>query len=354
MRPNAEESRPRYSFQCTVCSRSCQYFYYGVKCCEACKHFFRRSISLMKEYTCNNRGNCDVSKGTKCKRCRLNMCIKVGMNARGVSGKKFGGPQMLEFVRGLKRNLVVETHKLEQSTQQSEPPPATDGGSSPTTTGPPNWADSNSPLIMNNFAGFILLKYMLEIEQKVRRIRDSQTMVPEYFYGQCNSFENILDRNLNLLECSAKFSTQMPTALPAQFLEDVQKFGPVYKRPPYLALDLLMVFEIGKTFSFFERLNSSDKIALCSNIAMPLFVLSNGFYAVQQNSDSFTTPMGFMPITLYENSYYKENAIVMKMAYKALNEATLPFVRAKLNTEEFVLVRAIIYAHMGKQFCVVF
>ncbi|KAL3073252.1 hypothetical protein niasHT_031200 [Heterodera trifolii] len=115
-----------------------------------------------------------------------------------------------------------------------------------------------------------------------------------------------------------------------------------------MVMDLLCVFEIGKTFSFFEQLDINDKIALCSNIAMPLYVLCNGFYSVQQNCDVFCVPNGLMLITTFANSYFNQDPVAMRMGDKLLCKAMEPFVRLKLSTEEFVLIRAIIYSHMGQ------
>ncbi|KAL3093858.1 hypothetical protein niasHT_026513 [Heterodera trifolii] len=111
-------------------------------------------------------------------------------------------------------------------------------------------------------------------------------------------------------------------------------------------MDLLCVFEIGKTFPFFEQLNNNDKIALCSNIAMPLYVLCSSFYSVEQNCDALCTPDGVLAINIFKNSYYKQDSVFMTMGDKLLRKAVQIFIRIKLSNEEFVLIRAIIYSHM--------
>ncbi|KAL3112609.1 hypothetical protein niasHT_017976 [Heterodera trifolii] len=186
----------------------------------------------------------------------------------------------------------------------------------------------------------------MEIEQKMRRIRISNTPIPESFYEQCDSFESIFARKLNLLEIADKFSSKPAQLPPPIFFEKTHQFGPFFFRPVHMAMDLLCIFEIGKTFSFFEQLDINDKIALCSNIAMPLFVLSNGFYSVEQNCDVLCTPAGLMPIHFFAKSYFNQDSVAMSMAHKLLCKAMEPFVRLKLSTEEFVLIRAIIYSHM--------
>ncbi|KAL3071533.1 hypothetical protein niasHT_031897 [Heterodera trifolii] len=328
MKPTSDEC----SVKCAVCSRPSKYFFYGVKCCESCKHFFRRSISLKKEYKCKNGRQCELEKDSaSCKRCRLNKCLSVGMNSLRVSIKS-------KRVSG--QAAPTNSSNLEEV--------GTDLSAITTfNNAPPKWAVPNSPLVQQNFAGFILMKYLLEVERKVRRIRDSQTHVPSFFFDQCDSFEAIFRRKPNLIERANEFSPKLPNPLdPAKFAEIVRQKGAFFVLPGHLALDLLFVFEIARTFTFFERLDISDKIALCSDIASPLLMLSNGFYSAQQNSDIFSVPNGWAPITLFKNAYYKDDPIVAKMSDKVLCKASVPFIRLKLNTEEFVLLRAIIFAHM--------
>ncbi|KAL3110265.1 hypothetical protein niasHT_014983 [Heterodera trifolii] len=192
----------------------------------------------------------------------------------------------------------------------------------------------------------IVMKNLLQIEEKVRRIRYSETPIPELFYTQCDTFESIFSRKKNLIELVNKFSTKPKQAVPAIFLEKTRQFGPFFIRPAPVVMELLFVFEVGKTFPFFEQLGNNDKIALCSNIAVPLFVLCNSFYSVQQNCDVWCSPDGVMPIKLFANSFYKQDTIAMGMGDKLFCKSVEPFARLKLSNEEFVLIRAIIYSHM--------
>ncbi|KAL3121329.1 hypothetical protein niasHT_008312 [Heterodera trifolii] len=79
---------------------------------------------------------------------------------------------------------------------------------------------------------------------------------------------------------------------------------------------------------------------------MPLYVLCNSFYSVQQKCDVLCTPDGLIPIKMAPNSLYKQDSVVTRMSEQMMRNAVQPFVRLKLINEEFVLIRAIIYSHM--------
>ncbi|KAL3084413.1 hypothetical protein niasHS_008568 [Heterodera schachtii] len=322
-----------YFSNCVVCNCPCQYFYYGIKCCESCRHFFRRTISLVKEYICKNGGECEAEKDfASCKRCRLYKCLTVGMNPRRIS-TKLNNEQIMAFAERMKEhpgksavlNSVVSGDGEEQN---------------------PNSKLYFKAPELKQLINVIMVKNLLQIEQKVCRIRYSQTPVPELFYTQCDTFESIFSRKKNLIELVNKFSTKPKQAVPAIFLEKARQFGPFCMRPEPVVLDLLCVFEIGKTFPFFDQLGNNDKIALCSNIAMPLYVLCSSFYSVQQNCDVWCSPDGAILIEIFANSFYKHDTIVMGMVDKLLRNAVQTFVRLKLVNEEFVIIRAIIYSHM--------
>uniref|UniRef100_A0A914LWL3 Nuclear receptor domain-containing protein n=1 Tax=Meloidogyne incognita TaxID=6306 RepID=A0A914LWL3_MELIC len=45
--------------ECSICERMASgYFFYGVICCDGCKHFFHRCITSKNKYKCENDGNC--------------------------------------------------------------------------------------------------------------------------------------------------------------------------------------------------------------------------------------------------------------------------------------------------------
>ena len=86
-----EESIVKYSNKdvvlqtCLVCDDIATGRHYGVISCEGCKGFFKRSIRKNIQYTCREGGDCpiDRSQRNRCRRCRLNKCLKMGMKKSG-------------------------------------------------------------------------------------------------------------------------------------------------------------------------------------------------------------------------------------------------------------------------------
>uniref|UniRef100_A0A914HY15 Nuclear receptor domain-containing protein n=1 Tax=Globodera rostochiensis TaxID=31243 RepID=A0A914HY15_GLORO len=80
--PHNSVGRPkRHMTNCKVCGKSSLYCYYGVKCCESCKQFFRRVVVKRTLFNCLGRKCCRiVENASKCRGCRLDKCLLMGMN----------------------------------------------------------------------------------------------------------------------------------------------------------------------------------------------------------------------------------------------------------------------------------
>ena len=71
--------------KCLVCEDTATGRHYGVTSCEGCKGFFKRSIRKNLMYACRDGGDCliDRTQRNRCRRCRLNKCLKMGMKKSG-------------------------------------------------------------------------------------------------------------------------------------------------------------------------------------------------------------------------------------------------------------------------------
>ncbi|CAP20526.1 Protein CBR-NHR-157 [Caenorhabditis briggsae] len=66
--------------KCVICKRPAFSHNYGVLSCDACKMFFRRVVTLNRDYQCKKGGACTPKeKTTTCKGCRFKLCQDSGM-----------------------------------------------------------------------------------------------------------------------------------------------------------------------------------------------------------------------------------------------------------------------------------
>jgi hypothetical protein len=78
--------------RCSICSQDSTGIHFGAEACSACAAYFRRTVVLKRVYVCSRNGNCDVqvfSKNRKkCKSCRYQRCLKMGMDINAVQGRR--------------------------------------------------------------------------------------------------------------------------------------------------------------------------------------------------------------------------------------------------------------------------
>ncbi|UJR30307.1 hypothetical protein I4U23_017844 [Adineta vaga] len=77
--PNADVSPSQL---CAVCQDTAQCQHYGVRTCEGCKGFFKRTVQKNAKYVCLADKNCPVDKRrrNRCQYCRFQTCLAVGMD----------------------------------------------------------------------------------------------------------------------------------------------------------------------------------------------------------------------------------------------------------------------------------
>ena len=69
------------SLLCAVCGDNAACQHYGVRTCEGCKGFFKRTVQKNAKYVCLADKNCPVDKRrrNRCQFCRFQKCLSVGM-----------------------------------------------------------------------------------------------------------------------------------------------------------------------------------------------------------------------------------------------------------------------------------
>ncbi|KAI5633972.1 zinc finger, c4 type (two domains) domain-containing protein [Phthorimaea operculella] len=79
MGPRAAPASP--SQLCAVCGDTAACQHYGVRTCEGCKGFFKRTVQKGSKYVCLAEKSCPVDKRrrNRCQFCRFQKCLAVGM-----------------------------------------------------------------------------------------------------------------------------------------------------------------------------------------------------------------------------------------------------------------------------------
>lgn len=78
----AHQSLPKgHSQLCAVCGDTAACQHYGVRTCEGCKGFFKRTVQKGSKYVCLADKACPVDKRrrNRCQFCRFQKCLTVGM-----------------------------------------------------------------------------------------------------------------------------------------------------------------------------------------------------------------------------------------------------------------------------------
>ncbi|XP_043466802.1 nuclear receptor subfamily 4 group A member 2 isoform X3 [Leptopilina heterotoma] len=79
--PGGERAPPSPSQLCAVCGDTAACQHYGVRTCEGCKGFFKRTVQKGSKYVCLAEKACPVDKRrrNRCQFCRFQKCLMVGM-----------------------------------------------------------------------------------------------------------------------------------------------------------------------------------------------------------------------------------------------------------------------------------
>ncbi|KAI3386744.1 hypothetical protein SNEBB_008003 [Seison nebaliae] len=80
---------------CAVCGDNAACQHYGVRTCEGCKGFFKRTVQKNAKYVCLAERNCAIDKRrrNRCQYCRFQKCLAVGMvrdvvRSAGLKGRR--------------------------------------------------------------------------------------------------------------------------------------------------------------------------------------------------------------------------------------------------------------------------
>lgn len=92
---------------CLICGDVASGKHYGLRSCEACKAFFKRTVQGKIEYSCPATRECEINKRRRkaCQACRFQKCLNMGMLKEGVRLDRVRGGRQ-KYKRGLSPSSI--------------------------------------------------------------------------------------------------------------------------------------------------------------------------------------------------------------------------------------------------------
>lgn len=81
---------PSPNRQCTICGAPSSGYHFNAPSCSACAAFFRRTVTLGRQFLCAHQGRCKVHFEMRiiCRACRYAKCIRMGMERQAVQPRR--------------------------------------------------------------------------------------------------------------------------------------------------------------------------------------------------------------------------------------------------------------------------
>uniref|UniRef100_A0A914NKW7 Nuclear receptor n=1 Tax=Meloidogyne incognita TaxID=6306 RepID=A0A914NKW7_MELIC len=319
--------------ECSICERMASgYFFYGVICCDGCKHFFHRCITSKSKYKCEKDGNCNLSYNINvCKSCRFDKCILKGMYIQTTKGRQ---PEKVVEIQTMIQNKRIELASKGKYVQGKS--------SNNCAVEEINFVDLQNSIIAAQNKQF--LDYLLTVEQNACRTRDSG--IDECHYNSsCNSLASLLTRKENLIAMKHE-NIGMPRHSKSVHAP-IEGFIAFSRLPKPFTDVLLIIVDTARTMPFFDKLDLSDKICQITTITMPTLALHFGYYCSRMLSETVVFSNGYPIKDVFNANFYKEDMTINKFIKKLFDNSMGPFNRLQLSKEEFVLLRAIIFSHFA-------
>ncbi|XP_045916270.1 nuclear receptor subfamily 4 group A member 2-like isoform X2 [Micropterus dolomieu] len=114
---------------CAVCGDNAACQHYGVRTCEGCKGFFKRTVQKQAKYVCLAAKSCHVDKRrrNRCQYCRFQKCLAVGMvkevvRTDGLKGRRGRLPSKPKTVPDSSSPVSTLLNALIRAHVESNPP----------------------------------------------------------------------------------------------------------------------------------------------------------------------------------------------------------------------------------------
>ncbi|CAK5086322.1 unnamed protein product [Meloidogyne enterolobii] len=252
---------------CVVCNDVATGNHYSVPSCNGCKTFFRRAIVNNRNFACMGNGKCIVDKGVRCacRACRLEKCIKMGMDTNSIQSER----DRIGYTKRKRRDKTEQTNKDEEHEKLE------------------NHAENEFDVSDEediSFHGSIDLHNGNNLS--TIRVNNKTS----------NSFDGILER-LTQLENNFTLLLSRGEIHPYGTLEEALKAPSIFSRPINVKLSdpivtpnkdkqkmpfwrsriIALYIDWAKTFATFRKLPYSDKVALITNHASSYMIMCEAF-----------------------------------------------------------------------------
>ncbi|CAI2354860.1 unnamed protein product [Caenorhabditis sp. 36 PRJEB53466] len=314
--------------ECSICGKDASGYHYDVPSCNGCKTFFRRLCISEKNFACKAKGDCfDLRKRAqplKCRACRYQKCITAGMNPLAME---------VDAMQATAANFKTLTKRV----KEEEPDDYNyNKGTQDDTTGVVAPKQVKTSLDSPEIRIQKLIDMLGYLEGKLEKFRLSAYNPP---FSEFRGLKFLIETSSRI--CLADKYGPMP-GWPLK----PEQLGPPPPRPPrvigghgpppyrpdkkqWFAYNLMTTVEYAKTFSFFHKLSSNDKLCLVKYVALACVNLHCSYSAIAKNYDTLINPDGSQP-PFGSEAHYKN--MVMSVA---------PLIRYEVQRVEYLLLKAI-------------
>nr|CAD2179407.1 unnamed protein product [Meloidogyne enterolobii] len=275
--------------KCMVCDTACSYHYYGVQSCEGCKQFFRRSVVKQKIFHCWKDKQCDITKANRCRGCRLDRCLLVGMDPLLINAESTQSLDLFIETLENRRTKLLNMHNDCHATPSSDdiiPEPDLHNKC-------PDVA-IQSNLTSEGASDSGLMNTLHFLGKCHYRIWASNTPFDFASLNSSSNIQNYLEDPNHILAKADEFSDNMPSFWNSErFRAEVEVFG--FSSPKHIKIitkDHFLAMEFAKVVLSFNKLDIDDQALIIKDLIEPIFMFFNSYYASCMNADQWTTSEG--------------------------------------------------------------
>nr|CAD2178160.1 unnamed protein product [Meloidogyne enterolobii] len=310
--------------QCKVCeAKEKVCFHYGVCTCRACGAFFRRYIENEGEckYKCKcsneNKDGKSETNSAKCKKCRLDKCLSVGM-------KK-------SEVRYLRHDICLEAMREQNKNEVNL---------------------SNPPIVDITIKDQQQINSILPIIEAKKRIMHAFNDLDDIFLNGPILFEEIISSDFNIFRLTDTFSPN-PSPIPFDELNSLESSFQterifISRVQKCILVDRLLCVGFAKSMPFFEKLTLSDQIAHLRQICNLFTSFTSTYIAWELGFDTWKRKDNFKPALGVKNHpVFLNDDKMIKWSDYMFTKSVAHFKRVSLTNVEFALLIAIILSKSG-------